>query len=298
MNSQKLRKYAALFGTICGGLLISVPAISQTALAQQPTSATPTQSTSSVNPCPSIYYEEPHNNRVIVPEGCPANAITQRLAKQGLLPAARAQTSSQTRTTSSPYQTGLGVGGETPQTNTTNAGQVNPCPQIYYDEPFNSRNPVPQGCPPNTFTQGQQLQGGTSNPSNQGTSVSPQTSTGATTTPTPLPSQQQAPSATIALANGRVNINLVNDTAATITYQIIGDTAPRTLPGKSNVMLQNINAPVTVTFEREDGGLLTVTPQPSSAQQGMLEVSLNEATDVAQDRKAMRIQEDGSIFLN
>ncbi|AFZ30652.1 hypothetical protein Glo7428_2124 [Gloeocapsa sp. PCC 7428] len=30
---------------------------------------------------------------------------------------------------------------------------LNPCPRIYYEEPFNSRNFVPQGCPPNAFTQ-------------------------------------------------------------------------------------------------------------------------------------------------
>jgi hypothetical protein len=239
MNSQKLRKYAQIFGAMCGGLLISLPAISQTALAQQPTSTTPRQSTSNVNPCPSVFYEEPHNNRVVVPEGCPPNAITQRLANQGLLPTAG------TTNTSSPSQAGLGVGGETP---------------------------------------------------NQDTSVRPQSSTSTTTTP--LPSQQQPPSATIALASGKVNISLVNDTAATITYQVIGDTAPRTLQGKSSVMLQGISAPATVTFERQDGGLLSVTPQPSSEQQGMLEVKLNETTDVAQDKKAMRIQENGAVFLN
>ncbi|MBD2446735.1 hypothetical protein H6G76_06050 [Nostoc sp. FACHB-152] len=294
MKSQKLRKYAGIFSVMCGGLLISVPAISQTAVAQESNSPTLRQTNSRVNPCPSVFYEEPFNNRVLVPEGCPANAITQRLANQGILSTARAQTQSPGTTTSSPYQTGLGVGGETPQTN-ANRGQLNPCPQVYYQEPFNSRNLVPEGCPPNTFSQGRQSQGATSN---QGTSVNPQVSTGGTTTQTPLPSQQQAPSATIALANGLVNINLVNDTAAKVTYQVIGDTAARSLPGKSNVMLQNISAPVTVTFEREDGGLLTVTPQPSSEQQGMLEVRLNEATDVAQDRKAMRIQSDGSIFLN
>lgn len=321
MNSQKLRKYAGIFSAMCGGLLISVPAISQTAVAQQPTSTTPRQSTSKVNPCPSIFYEEPFNNRVLVPEGCPANAITQRLANQGLLSTARAQTSSRTTTTPSPTQAGLGVGGETPQT--TNRGQVNPCPQIYYQEPFNSRNPVPQGCPPNAFSQRRQSQQGNLNQgvpvspqsttgrtntqttlpsqgetSNQGTSVRSQPSTPRTTTVTPPPSQLQAPSATIALANGQVNINLVNDTAATITYQVIGDTAPRTLQGKSSVMLRGIKAPVTVTFERQDGGLLSVTPRPSSEQRGMLQVSLDETTDVAQDKKAMRIQENGSVFLN
>jgi hypothetical protein len=90
---------------------------------------------------------------------------------------------------------------------------------------------------------------------------------------------------------------LVNDTAANITYQVIGDTAPRSLQGKSDVTLQGLSAPVTVTFEREDGGQLTVTPQPSS-EPGSLEVTFNEATDAAQGRSAMRIEPSGSVFLN
>lgn len=304
MISQKLHKVTGIFSAICGGLLISVPAISQTAVAQESPSVTPQQSTSKINPCPSIFYEEPHNSRVIVPQGCPPNALTQRLANQGLLPTDR------TTTTSSPYQTGLGVGGETPQ---ASGASLNPCPQIFYEEPFNSRNLVPQGCPPNAFSQGQQAQGVTSN---QGTSVNTQTSTTGTTTPeatlpsqgetttgtsttqTPSPSQQQAPRATIALANGRVNVRLINETGARITYQVIGDTEPRSLQGNSNVMLQDISAPVTVTFQREDGGLLSVTPQPSTEQPGMLEVTLDETTDLAQDTKAMQIQQNGSVFLN
>ncbi|ALF52714.1 hypothetical protein ACX27_07380 [Nostoc piscinale CENA21] len=312
MSSQKLRKFTGIFSAVCGGLLISVPVISQTALAQQPTSVKPQQSTSKVNPCPSIFYEEPHNNRVVVPQGCPPNALTQRLANQGLLPA------NGTPTTSSTYQTGLGVGGETPQA----GGTLNPCPRIYYEEPFNSRNVVPQGCPPNAFSQGQgniSSQGvpvtpqtsisGTTTPqttlpspgetSNQGVPVNPQVSTSeTTTTQTPPPSQQQTPSATIALANGKVDVKLINDTGAKVTYQVIGDTEARSLEGKSNVMLQGISAPVTVTFQREDGGLLSVTPQASTEQPGMLEVTLNEATDLSQDTKAMRIQQNGSVFLN
>jgi hypothetical protein len=64
-----------LLGTIFGGLLISIPVIPQAVIAQQPTSK--------LNPCPSIFYEEPHNNRVLVPQGCPPNAMTQRLSGQG-----------------------------------------------------------------------------------------------------------------------------------------------------------------------------------------------------------------------
>ncbi|MEH2262329.1 hypothetical protein, partial [Nostoc sp.] len=108
---------------------------------------------------------------------------------------------------------------------------------------------------------------------------------------------RQTPRATIALTNGTVNIRLVNDTAANVTFQVIGDTAPRSLQGKSNVILQGLKAPVTVTFEREDRGQLLVTPQASS-EPGSLEVRFNEATNAAQGRGAMRIELNGSVFLN
>ncbi|NDJ23010.1 hypothetical protein GS682_15490 [Nostoc sp. B(2019)] len=220
----KLRKSAELLGAICGGLLISLPAIPQAAVAQQPTPR--------VNPCPRIFYEEPHNSRVVVPQGCPPNAFTQQREAQGV-------TSSQ------------GI----------------PSQQV----PSTIQPPAPeQGIP------------------------SPQVPS---TIQPPAPEQQQAPSTTIALANGRVNVRLVNDTAANVTYQVIGDTAPRSLEGKSDVMLQGLSAPVTVTFQREDGGLLRATPQPSS-EPGMLELRLNEATDVGKATSTMRIQQTGSVLLN
>jgi hypothetical protein len=108
---------------------------------------------------------------------------------------------------------------------------------------------------------------------------------------------RQTPSATIALTNGKVNIKLVNDTAATVTYQVIGDTAPRSLEGKSDVTLQALNTPITVTFERQDSGQLIVTPQASS-EPGNLEVKFNEATNATQGRSTMRIERNGSVFLN
>jgi hypothetical protein len=91
---------------------------------------------------------------------------------------------------------------------------------------------------------------------------------------------------------------LVNDTAANVTFQVIGDTGPRSLQGKSDVTLQGLRAPVTVTFEREDGGQLIVTPQTASSEPGSLEVRFKEATDAAQGRSAMRIERNGSVFLN
>ncbi|WP_414549858.1 hypothetical protein [Anabaena sp. CCY 0017] len=271
-HTQKIRKYAGLFGAICGGLLISAPAISQRAVAQRPTSQ--------INPCPSIYYEEPHNSRILVPQGCPPNALTRKLAAQGMLPPL-------TTPTPAPSQIPFSVGGEAPDSAPPG---LNPCPRIFYEAPHNNQVLVPEGCPPNAFTQKLQAQGISPSPVVPArppvTGIQP-----------PLPEQQQPPSTQVALANGRVNIRLVNDSGAEVTYEVVGDTPARSLEGKSDTMLRNLNAPVTLTFFRKDGGLLQVTPQPS-AETGMIEVRLNATTDVMQDKNTVRIQEDGTVFLN
>lgn len=264
-----MKTYAQkLFGAICGGLFIGIAAIPQAASAQQ---AIP-----KVNPCPSIFYEEPHNNRVLVPQGCPPNALTRRLAAQGLLPPI-----------TPPVTQSPGMGGEAPRSRTS---VVNPCPRIYYEEPFNSRNVVPQGCPPNAFTQ--QLQARGINPEQM---IPPRPPV--SVIQPPLPRERQQPSARLALVNNQVNLRLVNNTGAEVTYEVIGDTPPRSLEGKSNVMLQGLNAPVTLTLYRQDGGLIQVIPQTTSTQ-GMLEVRLDETTNVSQDKGTVRIQEDGTVFLN
>ncbi|BBD65959.1 hypothetical protein NIES4072_03620 [Nostoc commune NIES-4072] len=246
MKFKNFRKSAELFGAMCGGLLITLPAIPQ-ALAQQSVGqqSVGQQSTPKINPCPRVFYEEPHNSRVVVPQGCPPNALTQRLAAQGLLPVPATPSQEQTR---------LGVGGEAP------------VPSV------SSQSPV----------SAEQTQ---------------QPATGAVSTEQPLLQPRQTPSTTIALTNGTVNIRLINDTAANVTYQVIGDTAPRSLQGKSYVTLQGLRAPVTVTFERQDSGQLIVTPQPSS-ESGSLEVRFKEATNAAQGRSALRIERNGSVFLN
>jgi hypothetical protein len=89
----------------------------------------------------------------------------------------------------------------------------------------------------------------------------------------------------------------VNETNAPISYQVIGDTKPRTLAGKSQVLLQDLNVPATVTFHRQDGGLLTVTAQNPSAQ-GILRLRMRETTDFGMDRSALRIEHNGGVFLN
>ncbi|BAY41191.1 hypothetical protein NIES2111_55830 [Nostoc sp. NIES-2111] len=270
--SSKFRKSAELLSTICGSLLMGASFIPQAVLAQQPTTQQQINPTTpKVNPCPSIFYEAPHNNQVRVPDGCRPNAYTQRLIDQGQL------NQSNVPATPTEEQIRLGVGGET-------GSVTNPNPRIFNEAPYNRSQ---RGLQPQDS-----VEPGTTQPS-----VTPSTQTPANQSVTPFPSQQQRPSARIATVNGRVNIRLVNNTAAIITYQVIGDTAPRSLPGKSDVTLRGLTAPVTVTFQREDGGLLQATPQTSS-QSGQLEVRLNETTNQKQDTRALRIENNGSVFLN
>jgi hypothetical protein len=68
-------KNVVIAATYVGTLLIGLLMMTESAAAQQ--------QTSKLNPCPSIYYEEPHRNRVSVPAGCPPNAATLRLQQKG-----------------------------------------------------------------------------------------------------------------------------------------------------------------------------------------------------------------------
>jgi hypothetical protein len=112
----------------------------------------------------------------------------------------------------------------------------------------------------------------------------------------PLPEEQQPPSTSMVLNQGKVSVKLVNHTGAKITYQAIGATAPRSLPGKSDVTLKDLVAPVTVTFKRDDGGLLNATGR--SLTPGILELILDATTDLGADKQSMQIQPTGDVFLN
>jgi hypothetical protein len=146
--------------------------------------------------------------------------------------------------------------------------QINPNPGIFNEPPYKRSRTTPQTVP------------------SQPPTIQP-----------PLPEQQQPPSATVIPMQGKVSVRLVNKTAANVNYQVIGDTNQRSLPGKSEVILRDLLTPVTVTIKRGDGGLLNITPQPSSTP-GMLEAILSETTDLGTDKSTMRIQQTGDVFLN
>lgn len=140
--------------------------------------------------------------------------------------------------------------------------QVNPSPSIFSQPPYNR---VPRQVP------------------------------AAPTTP-PLPEQRQQPSGQIRMLNGQVNVKLVNKTGAAVSYQVIGDTQYRTLEGRTDVTLRTLRPPVTLTMKRQDGGLLQIGL--NSATDGLLEVTLTEATDLSVDKSALVIEPSGDVFLN
>jgi hypothetical protein len=278
MNKQinKFCNSIQFAGVIFSGLLIGLPAISQTAQAQQKSVNVPA---SQVNPCPRIFYEEPHNNRVRVPQGCPPNAFTNRKNTQG------------TSSGSSSNQTQLGVGGEAPDSNVDSQSSTSQTTVVPAPQPLNSPN---QSIPssqinPNTgsringsaggYTQRWQTQQNSRDNSRLSTS-----------------NRYENAVAAVSPTDGRVSVLLVNQTNAPIVYQAIGDTQQRILPGRSQITLQGLNTPANVAFYRQDRGLLMVTPR--SYAQGTLEVTLQETTDFAMDRTALRIENNGAVYLN
>lgn len=242
---QNSRKQAGLFGSICGSLLIGLPAIFAASVALAMPRLAADKQLSQVNPDPGSSNEAPFN-----PSG------------------------------------------------NSNA-PLNPRPSIFNEPPYNrspGTSPTDSNAAPTTEPLPNEV-----TPTTPGNQQSPSTSPTSEPTPgsviqPPLPEEQQSPSATVMPVDGKINIKLMNATNAVVTYQVVGDTDQRALAGDSDVTLQNIQTPVTVTFVREDKGLLQVTPQAAS--EGLLEVMLDETTNLDEGKGTMRVQQGGEVFLN
>ena len=318
--NNNCRNSIQVAGAIFGGLLISLPAIFQAANAQQPT-------TQQVNPCPSIFYEEPHNSQVMVPQGCRPNAYTSRVNARGtnLNNSTEASAEQSDNQSSMNSQSGMGNSAMTSQSNMSNSSMTQGTPNSQVDPETGSRTTVPISGNPSQAQSSMNSQSSMSNSSmTQGTpnsQVDPETGSRTTVpisgNPDGRQSQIRYPDRTtpgsqtnrsngnryqnavamVSPTNGQVSIRLVNKTNAAIVYQVIGDTQLRTLAGRSEVMLQGLRTPTNVAFYRQDRGLLMVTPQTSS-RNSMLDVTLQETTDFAMDRTSMRIENNGAVYLN
>lgn len=164
------------------------------------------------------------------------------------------------------------------------SSSLNPCPRIYYEEPFVSTLIVPQGCPANAASQ---------------LGLPSPLSIPVTTPSTEVAAPDAAvdPIATVNLVDGQINVRLINNTNVPIRYQAIGYTEYELLQGGEETVLLNLPAPVTVALVREDEGLLEVTPVPMQ-EAGAIAFSLDETLDFDETQGVVRIQTDGQVFLN
>lgn len=168
---------------------------------------------------------------------------------------------------------------------TPQAKALDPCPGIYYEEPFSTIATPPEGCPTNAASQ------------DAATQVTPGTPTVVQDTPsdqTIVPDGE--PIANITPTEGTVRVKLVNATNVPINYEAIGFTPRRLLQGGEETVLEDIPVPVTITTVREDEGLLRLAANTDD--QGMLEVMLQEDPTFDDTQGVLRIQEDGQVFVN
>ena len=169
----------------------------------------------------------------------------------------------------------------------------NPCPKIYYEEPYNNKILVAAGCPPNAATERWKKTGQAVDQSIN--VVAPDTSVNVIQPP--VPENRANAIATVKPMMGKVSVMLKNDTNARISYQAVTHTQVRYLEGGEEVTLRDIPTPVTITMVREDKGLLRVMPM-STKEDGMLTITLDEKTKFDNNQGVLRIQEDGQVFLN
>ena len=113
----------------------------------------------------------------------------------------------------------------------------------------------------------------------------------------PLPEESSNAIATVTPINGKVSIKLTNTTNTAITYEAIDYTERRTLAAKGEIVLKNLPAPVTLTLVRPDNGFIQIAAT-SATNSGLLEVSLSEGQTLNDQQSAIRIQQNGQVFVN
>lgn len=108
---------------------------------------------------------------------------------------------------------------------------------------------------------------------------------------TPTPDSAMTP------VNGKVNIQFINETGAVIEYQVVGDTTPRTLAGNAEITLRDLPVSTSLTFRRQDSGLLRVQFRVDDPT-GTIVVNVSATTVFALDRTTLYIDQKGMIFFN
>ncbi|MGF1492875.1 MAG: hypothetical protein ACFBSC_10575 [Microcoleaceae cyanobacterium] len=111
----------------------------------------------------------------------------------------------------------------------------------------------------------------------------------------PPPEVQTPPVARVQPMDGKVNITLMNDTGANITYAVVGETDERTLAGEQKAELLGLPLPTTITTVRQDKGLIDI--KATSSEMGQLEISMDEEPNVGSSELTIRVQADGQVLV-
>ncbi|MEL6128452.1 MAG: hypothetical protein AAFR24_11610 [Cyanobacteria bacterium J06627_3] len=121
----------------------------------------------------------------------------------------------------------------------------------------------------------------------------------------PLAAQSPVPPVvTVPILQSLTTVRLVNQTAAPITYEALGDTQSRLLMAGDEVTLQNLNTPATLTFfyddipkDRQTGeGLLQAALGVDEAT-GTLDVIISPTTALDADVSNITIESNGNVFV-
>lgn len=105
------------------------------------------------------------------------------------------------------------------------------------------------------------------------------------------------PDAAITPIDGQVNIRFINETSAPIDYEVIGNTEPRTVGGRTQILLRDLAVPTTMTFRRQDKGFLQATLQQDQSSDTLI-LSVRETTDFTADRVSLYIDQQGAVYFN
>lgn len=121
----------------------------------------------------------------------------------------------------------------------------------------------------------------------------------------PLSAQPVSPPMiTIPIQQEEITVRLVNETAAPIVYEALGDTQPRMLATGNEVTLQNLNTPASLTFfyqdipkDRQIGEGLLQAVLGVNSDTGMLDIVLRPTTSLDADVSNITIEPNGNVFV-
>ncbi|MFK8183646.1 MAG: hypothetical protein AB8B99_09740 [Phormidesmis sp.] len=114
----------------------------------------------------------------------------------------------------------------------------------------------------------------------------------------------RTPSMVMNPAEGRVSVQIINQTADDITYQALGDTEPRVLAANSATTLQGLHVPATVTFAYKDiqknrstGSGLTKVSLRTNEAKDHLDLVVQPTDSLDADASNLTIESSGNVFI-